>query len=46
MRDNVILKKNCGILMFIPEHKDQNICNKAIDNYSHAIWSADGAWLL
>ena len=30
------------MLRFIPEHKDQNICNKAIDNYSHAICSVDG----
>ena len=36
MSDKVILE-NGGMLMFIPDLcNDQNMCNKAVDSYSHA----------
>ena len=38
-RDKVILE-NGGMLMFILDpYKDQNMCNKAVDNYAHALGS-------
>ena len=37
MCDKVILK-NSGTLMFAPDcYKNQKRCNKAVDNYAHAL---------
>ena len=37
MCDKVIIE-NCGMLGFIPDYyKDKNSCDKAVDNYSHAL---------
>ena len=39
MFDKVIVE-NGGMLMFIPDRcNDQNMCNKAVDSYSHALRS-------
>ena len=44
MCDKVILK-NAGMLLFIPDHlKDQNICNKAFDDFTHALGSVPNCY--
>ena len=44
MCDKVILK-NAGMLLFIPDQlKDQNICNKAFDNFTHALGSVPNCY--
>ena len=37
--------RNCEMLMFIPDcYNDQNIYNKAIDNYPHALRSINDCY--
>ena len=39
MHDKVI-SENGGMLMFIPDsYKDQNMCDKAVDNFAQALGS-------
>ena len=40
MCDEVVILQNGGILMLILDcYKDQNMCNKTLDNYDHALGS-------
>ena len=44
MCDKVVLE-NCEMLMFIPDrYNDQCMCNKAVDNYAHALGSVHNSF--
>ena len=44
MGDKIILE-NCGMLLFIPDcYKDQNMCNKAVDNCACALVSVSDCY--